>query len=102
NTVAGRTTYLMAPIPLALVDIRAGKLHALGVSTMKRSSSLPEVPTIAEAGVAGFDFPNMGACRHTGRSGRQVVKRHRTCHDRAGPPRPAGNSRGRSDQHDAA
>jgi len=57
NTVAGRTTYLMAPIPLALADIRAGKLHALGVSTMKRSSSLPEVPTIAEAGVPGFDFP---------------------------------------------
>ena len=57
NTVAGRTTYMMAPIPLALADIRAGKLRALGVSTKKRSSLLPEVPSISESGVAGFNWP---------------------------------------------
>ena len=57
NTVAGRTTYMMAPIQFALADIRAGKLVALGVTTRKRSSLLPAVPTIAEAGVAGFDYP---------------------------------------------
>jgi len=57
NTIAGRTDYLLAPIQLALADIRAGRLRALGVSTKKRSYLLPEVPTIAEAGVAGFDYP---------------------------------------------
>ena len=57
NAVAGRTDYLLAPIQLALVDIRAGRLRALGVTTKKRSSLLPEVPTIAEAGVVGFDWP---------------------------------------------
>ena len=57
STVAGRTDYLLAPIPLALADIRAGRLRALGVSTKERSYLLPEVPTIAEAGVAGFDYP---------------------------------------------
>ncbi len=57
NAVAGRTTYMMAPIQLALVVIRAGKLRALGVTTQKRSSLLPDVPTIAEAGVPGFDYP---------------------------------------------
>src|SRR5882762_15495 len=57
NTVAGRTDYLLAPIQLALADVRAGRLRALGVSTKKRSYLLPEVPTIAEAGVAGFDYP---------------------------------------------
>jgi tripartite-type tricarboxylate transporter receptor subunit TctC len=56
NTVAGRTDYLLAPIPLALADIRAGRLRALGVSTKKRSYLLPGVPTIADAGVAGFDY----------------------------------------------
>jgi tripartite-type tricarboxylate transporter receptor subunit TctC len=56
NTVAGRTTYMMSPIQAALADIRAGKLVALGVTTKKRSSLLPEVPTIAEAGVVGYDF----------------------------------------------
>jgi tripartite-type tricarboxylate transporter receptor subunit TctC len=56
NTVAGRIDYMIAPIPLALADIRAGKLRALAVSTRKRSPLLPEVPTIAEAGIAGFDY----------------------------------------------
>ena len=57
DAVAGRTTYMMAPIQLALADIRAGNLRALGVTTKKRSSLLPELPTIAEAGVPGFDYP---------------------------------------------
>jgi len=56
NTVAGRTTYMMAPIPLALASIRAGTLRALGVTTKSRSTLLPDVPTIAESGAAGFDF----------------------------------------------
>src|ERR1700704_1493562 len=56
NTVGGRTDYLLAPIPLALADIRTGRLRALGVSTKRRSNLLPEVPTIAEAGVADFDY----------------------------------------------
>jgi tripartite-type tricarboxylate transporter receptor subunit TctC len=57
DTVAGRTTYLIAPISYALGDLRAGKLRALGVTTKSRSHLLPEVPTIAEAGVPGFNFP---------------------------------------------
>jgi tripartite-type tricarboxylate transporter receptor subunit TctC len=57
KTVAGGATYMMAPIQLALADIHAGKLRALGVTTKSRSRLLPEVPTIAEAGVPGFDYP---------------------------------------------
>jgi tripartite-type tricarboxylate transporter receptor subunit TctC len=57
NTATGVTAYMMAPIPLALPDIREGRLLTLGVSNARRSSLLPEVPTIAEAGVTGFDFP---------------------------------------------
>jgi tripartite-type tricarboxylate transporter receptor subunit TctC len=56
STVAGRTVYMIAPIPLALADIRAGTLRALGVTTKKRSSLLPGVPAISEAGVPGFDY----------------------------------------------
>jgi tripartite-type tricarboxylate transporter receptor subunit TctC len=57
KTVASHTDYLLAPIQLAMVEISAGRLSPLGVSTMKRSPLLPEVPTIAEAGVAGFNYP---------------------------------------------
>ena len=56
-TIAGRTTYMMAPISIILTPIRDGKLFPLGVTTARRSTLLPQVPTIAEAGVAGFDFP---------------------------------------------
>jgi tripartite-type tricarboxylate transporter receptor subunit TctC len=57
GTIAGRAHYQMGPIELALADIRAGNLVALGVTGSRRSTLLPEVPTIAEAGVPGFDFP---------------------------------------------
>lgn len=57
NTVAACSDYMIAPIPLALADIRVGKLQALAVTTEKRSSLLPEVPTISEAGVPGFGYP---------------------------------------------
>jgi len=57
DTVTGRTTYLITPISYALADIRAGRLRALGVTTNTRSLLLPEVPTIAEGGVTGFDYP---------------------------------------------
>ena len=57
GTMEGRTTYMFAPISITLKPIRDGKLYPLGVSTAQRSTLIPAVPTIAEAGVAGFDFP---------------------------------------------
>ena len=57
STIEGHITYVMAPISITLPQIRDGNLLPLGVTTARRSTLLPEVPTIAEAGVAGFDFP---------------------------------------------
>jgi tripartite-type tricarboxylate transporter receptor subunit TctC len=57
NTIAGRTDYALSPIPTTLPHIRAGRLLPLGVSSARRSSALPDVPTVAEAGVPDFDFP---------------------------------------------
>lgn len=58
GTIEGRTSYMFAPISaVTLPHIHDGGLVALGVSTVQRTSLLPGVPTIAEAGVAGFDFP---------------------------------------------
>jgi tripartite-type tricarboxylate transporter receptor subunit TctC len=57
HTIAGRTDYALSPIPITLPHIRAGRLLRLGVSSARRSSALPDVPTVAEEGVPGFDFP---------------------------------------------
>ena len=54
--MAGRVTFFFSPISAALPNVREGKLIALGVSTAKRSSALPNVPTIAEAALPGFDY----------------------------------------------
>jgi tripartite-type tricarboxylate transporter receptor subunit TctC len=56
DTMAGRVTYYFSPISAALPFVREGKLTALAVSTAKRSSALPNVPTVAESGLPGFDY----------------------------------------------
>jgi tripartite-type tricarboxylate transporter receptor subunit TctC len=55
DVIAGRVSMIFDNMPSALPHIKGGKLRALGVTGLKRSSALPEVPTIAEAGVAGYD-----------------------------------------------
>jgi tripartite-type tricarboxylate transporter receptor subunit TctC len=45
-------------MPPAVPHVRAGKLRALAVTTSRRSPTAPDVPTMREAGVAGFDISN--------------------------------------------
>ena len=56
DTIAQRLGFTFNTITLALPHIRDGKLRALGVSSAQRSALLPDVPTIAESGVPGFEF----------------------------------------------
>ncbi|MFN0161098.1 MAG: Bug family tripartite tricarboxylate transporter substrate binding protein [Burkholderiales bacterium] len=44
--------------PSAMPLIRAGKLRALAVSTVRRSANLPDVPTVAESGLPGYEYTN--------------------------------------------
>lgn len=55
DLVAGQTQLGFASQPSSAGFIRDGKLRALAVSTGRRSKLLPELPTIAEAGVAGYE-----------------------------------------------
>ena len=55
DLLAGRIDFMFATIPSVIGQIRAGKLRPLAVSTLQRSATLPDLPTIAESGYAGFD-----------------------------------------------
>lgn len=55
DLVAGRVQMFFTGIPPVLSEIRNGTLRALGVTTVKRTNTLPDVPTIHESGVTGFD-----------------------------------------------
>ena len=57
RVVRGDTDYVLSPISIAAPHLEAGTLVALAVSTARRSPWLPEVPTVAETGIDGFDFP---------------------------------------------
>ena len=55
DVVAGHTQVIITSQIGLLPQINAGKLRVLGVGSLKRSPSLPEVPTISEAGVPGYE-----------------------------------------------
>ncbi len=56
STIAGSVQYSFLPIPVGAPLIKGGKVTGLGVSTRNRSPVLPDMPSIAEAGLPGFDF----------------------------------------------
>ena len=56
DTVGGHAHMTFAPAPATLALVQAGRLRALGVTTEKRFSGLPDLPTIAESGVPGFEL----------------------------------------------
>ena len=55
DLIAGIIKVSFVGTPIAIPHMKAGRLDALGVSTAKRSPEMPDVPTIAEAGVPGYE-----------------------------------------------
>jgi tripartite-type tricarboxylate transporter receptor subunit TctC len=55
DVLGGQVKVTFAGVPNVLPSITSGKLKALGVSTARRYAEMPDVPTIAEAGVPGYD-----------------------------------------------
>jgi tripartite-type tricarboxylate transporter receptor subunit TctC len=53
--VGGRLQTGFPSIPASLPHVKAGRMHALGVTPRQRSSAMPDVPTLDEAGVAGYE-----------------------------------------------
>ncbi|HEV7915333.1 MAG TPA: tripartite tricarboxylate transporter substrate-binding protein, partial [Albitalea sp.] len=56
DLLAGHVQLMFTDTITALGQVRAGKLKALGISSGKRSLLLPDIPTVAEAGVPGYEL----------------------------------------------
>lgn len=56
EVVAGQINFMVATMPGAISQVKAGRLRALGISSTRRSPVVPNIPTIAESGLPGYEF----------------------------------------------
>ena len=73
DVVAGRVQLVFSGVPQALPHLQAGRLRAIGVTTPARAATLPAVPTIAEAGVPGYEVTVWYGIFATGRTPKPVL-----------------------------
>jgi tripartite-type tricarboxylate transporter receptor subunit TctC len=75
DVIAGRLTYTMEGIGILLPYVKAGKLRALAVTGPQRVAALPDVPTVAESGLLGYDYEAWtGICAPAG-TPREIIAR---------------------------
>lgn len=75
DTMMGRVSYFFSPLVSTVSQLKEGKVTALAVSTSKRSALLPDVPTVAEAGVPGFEYNFWTALFAPAQTPRDIVER---------------------------
>lgn len=75
DLVAGRLSFMMANLTTAQPHVRAGRLRGLAVGTGTRSPLFPELPTIAESGVPGYEATNWNGIVVRARTPRAAIER---------------------------
>jgi tripartite-type tricarboxylate transporter receptor subunit TctC len=75
EVMSGRIDFFFGQVPLVLPNVREGKLLALAVNSANRSSALPDVPTMAEAGYVGSEYPLWYGLFLPARTNRNVVEK---------------------------
>jgi len=73
--VAGEVQVTFTNPPEVMPFIKSGKLRALAVTSAKRSASMPELPTVAEAGVPGYEFTIWWGLLAPARTPQSIVQR---------------------------
>ena len=73
DVMAGRVQFVLSPILAVSPLIRSGRVLALGVTTVERAQALPDVPTIAEAGLPGFEYKGWYGMLAPGKTPRKIV-----------------------------
>jgi tripartite-type tricarboxylate transporter receptor subunit TctC len=75
DTMTNRVQIFMAPLVSSAALVRDGRLVALGVTSLKRASIYPEIPTIAESGLPGFTFDSWGGLLAPSKVSRAIISR---------------------------
>jgi tripartite-type tricarboxylate transporter receptor subunit TctC len=75
DLLGGRVTMMFDNMPSSLPLVREGKLRALGVTSLKRAAAVPDIPTIAESGLPGFEAVSWFAVFAPAGTPRPVVDR---------------------------
>jgi tripartite-type tricarboxylate transporter receptor subunit TctC len=75
DLIAGHVTMMFTDMPPALPLIAAGKLRALGVTTAERVPAAPDIPPLAEAGMAGYDTASWHMVVAPGQVANEIVER---------------------------
>ena len=75
DLISGRVSLMFDTVAATNVQIKAGRLKAYAVTTDKRSSTLPDVPTMQEAGIAGYDTSTWGGLLAPAGTPKAVVDR---------------------------
>ena len=75
EVIGGQVDMMFIALPPTLPHIRNGKLTAVGIGSARRSASLPDVPTIAESGVTGFDVTSHFGILAPAGTPREIVNR---------------------------
>jgi len=75
DLIGGQIQVMFDNVPSIGPHVKAGRVRALGVSATKRAASFPEVPTIAEAGVPGYETNSWGGIMGPAKLPREIVQR---------------------------
>jgi tripartite-type tricarboxylate transporter receptor subunit TctC len=75
DLVGGQVQLVFATAASAVPQIKAGRIKGIAVTTAKRSALMPELPTISEAGLTGFDANNWYGLVVPARTPRAIIER---------------------------
>jgi tripartite-type tricarboxylate transporter receptor subunit TctC len=73
DVMSGRVHFVLSPVLAASPLVRSGRVVALGVTTPYRAQALPDVPTIAESGLPGFEYQGWYGMLTPGKTPRKIV-----------------------------
>ena len=75
DLIGGRVQLFMAPLASAAPLVRDGRMRALGITSLKRATVFPEIPTIDESGLKGFRWDSWGGMYAPAKTPRRVIDR---------------------------